>query len=155
LTRDFQSSGIQTLKFPKGDPSADWGLLSTLSPPRDEGSGQFQFAPGSLPIPRFPLDGILTRHVQLVDPNVKTTARFIELSTPGLRGQSGGPVFDVNGTVWGVQSQTRSLELGFRPSAETKGKKIEENQFLNVGWAAYVSDILKLLDDIGVSYGKA
>jgi hypothetical protein len=76
-------------------------------------------------------------------------------STPGLRGQSGGPVFDVNGVVWGIQSQTRHLELGFQPTIEQKGKRIQENQFLNVGLASSVSEVVKLFENAGVKYEKA
>jgi len=101
------------------------------------------------------LDGILTRNVNVVHESDSVTARFIEMSTPGLRGQSGGPVFDVNGVVWAVQSQTRHLELGFQPTTEHHGKRVQENQFLNVGLASHVSEIVKLFETAGVTYNKA
>jgi Trypsin-like peptidase domain len=118
----------------------------------DEQKRAFVFSPGALPIPRFPLDGILTRNVNLVNGSDGTVAKFIETSTPGLKGQSGGPIFDVNGVVWGIQSQTRSLELGFQPEVQQDGKKIAENQFLNVGWGTYVSEIVKLFETAGLKY---
>jgi len=37
----------------------------------------------------------------------------IELSTPGLRGQSGGPLFNSEGIICGMQSSTNHLHLGF------------------------------------------
>jgi len=52
--------------------------------------------------PRFPIEGMLTRHVA----NDKGNIVGFELSTPGLRGQSGGPAFDIDGKVWGVQCKT-------------------------------------------------
>lgn len=58
--------------------------------------------------PRFPIDGIITRHLQDL-----TGLWGLEMSTPGLRGQSGGPLFDQNGTVYGMQSSTKHLHLGF------------------------------------------
>jgi hypothetical protein len=79
----------------------------------DEQTGQFALAPGVLPIPRFPNDGIYTRAVFMDSPDGKRKTRFIETSTPGLRGQSGGPIFDRNGHVWAIQSRTQSLPLGF------------------------------------------
>ena len=48
--------------------------------------------------PRFPIEGMLTRFV--LD-NENNRIGF-ELSTPGLRGQSGGPAFDTDGKVWGM-----------------------------------------------------
>ena len=53
---------------------------------------------GRLDTPRFPIEGMVTRHV--VD-NTGAVVAF-EISTPGLRGQSGGPAFDVDGKVWGM-----------------------------------------------------
>jgi hypothetical protein len=52
--------------------------------------------------PRFPIEGMVTRHS---GPAIGVITGF-ELSTPGLRGQSGGPAFDVEGRVWGMQSET-------------------------------------------------
>ena len=37
----------------------------------------------------------------------------IEISTPGLKGQSGWPLFDANGTVYGMQFATNDLHPGF------------------------------------------
>ena len=59
--------------------------------------------------PRFPIEGMLTRHV--ADAQGKIVG--FELSTPGLRGQSGGPAFDTEGKVWGMQAQTAHLDLNF------------------------------------------
>ena len=59
--------------------------------------------------PRFPIEGMVTRF--LVDQQHGLYG--IELSTPGLRGQSGGPLFDRNGTVYGMQFSTKHLHLGF------------------------------------------
>lgn len=47
---------------------------------------------------------------------------FIETSTPRLRGQSGGPIFDVNGAIWAIQSQTHHLKLGFGDNQNTLKK---------------------------------
>jgi hypothetical protein len=118
----------------------------------DDSGNVFVFEPESLPIPRFPLDGILTRYVNMQDSNTKAEAIFIEMSTPGLRGQSGGPVFDTQGVVWGIQTQTRHLPLGFQPTVQSGTKKTLEHQFLNVGLATYVSEIDKLFNLVGIKY---
>jgi S1-C subfamily serine protease len=85
----------------------------TITPTFEEGKG-FNLPAGSLPIPIFPIDGIYTRTVN-IQPSLPKPypLKYIETSTPGLRGQSGGPTFDVNGTIWAIQSQTQHLKLGF------------------------------------------
>jgi hypothetical protein len=57
--------------------------------------------------PRFPIEGMVTRFVKDEERNFG-----IELSTPGLKGQSGGPLFDENGIIYGMQYQTIFEYLG-------------------------------------------
>ena len=114
-----------------------------------EATGQFQQAEGTLPLPLFPLDGIHTRLYNVVDPASHRQASFIEVSTPGLRGQSGGPVFDPDGVVWGIQSRTVHLPLGFNPKVTVGDREVEEHQFLNVGLAAHVNEVVRLLRSRG------
>ena len=66
---------------------------------------------GTFPMVFFPNEGILTRILCGEDGQ----PRFIETSNPGLMGQSGGPIFETRGTLWGVQSHTSHLPLGFSP----------------------------------------
>ncbi|MEN8225538.1 MAG: serine protease [Bacteroidota bacterium] len=123
----------------------------------DEQKHAFQFDRSIFPIPRFPIDGIVTRMVvpaKTKEQNQNLNVKFIETSTPGLRGQSGGPIFDVEGRVLGVQSHTRHLPLGFSPKIKKGGKEVEENQFINIGIGAHVESILTLLDQHGVRYEK-
>ena len=112
-----------------------------------------QFSIPDLPqLASFPNDGIVTRNVMFVDQVTNQQAQFLETSTPGLRGQSGGPLFDVKGNVWGIQSRTSHLPLGFAPTLKINGKEITEHQFLHVGWVAHVSHVRELLDKYKVSY---
>jgi hypothetical protein len=80
----------------------------------------------------------------------------LETSSPGLKGQSGGPIVDTRGVVWGIQSKTANLSLGFDPTVPSEdGKKQgsrKEHQFLNVGWAAHPETIVGLLKEKGVSH---
>lgn len=144
----------------------------------------FRYDPGLFPIPRFPYEGILTRIISgaagvpgagvpgagvpgagvagaahpgsgPVQPHPLQEALWIETSSPGLRGQSGGPVFDTAGRVWGIQSMTRHLPLGFSPSIKKNGVTVEENQFINLGWCAHVQAILNFLDQHGIKYYRA
>lgn len=102
--------------------------------------------------PRFPIDGMLTRHV--ADATGKIIA--FELSTPGIRGQSGGPAFDTRGRVWGMQSLTRHLDLDFDIDVEvqrgTKVKRVQDSAFLHVGGCIHIDPIKEFMREHGVKF---
>ncbi|MBI5561126.1 MAG: trypsin-like peptidase domain-containing protein [Deltaproteobacteria bacterium] len=101
----------------------------------------------------FPLDGIYTRNILFKTPEERNIeVKFIETSSAGLRGQSGGPVFDREGIVWGIQSYTAHIPLDFHPAIEREGKRVEENQFLNVSWAIHPDVTAKFLIGKGVKF---
>ncbi len=112
--------------------------------------GTFTLPPDTFPMVFFPNEGILTR-VLIVDQNAPIFAGFIETSSPGLKGQSGGPIFDQHGTVWGIQSHTENLPLGFSPSVPGRPDQ-REHQFLNVGRGTHPGTIVGLLNQIGVKH---
>ena len=119
----------------------------------DEDKNSFVLAPGTLPVPRFPIEGIYTRNVEVEKPkDAKYEIKFLETSSPGLRGQSGGPIFDVKGTVWAIQSKTVHFPLGFSPKVKKNGREVEENQFLNVGWGVHPETLLAFLTDNGIKF---
>jgi S1-C subfamily serine protease len=103
----------------------------------DDATGGFTLEPGTLPIPRFPNEGIVTRFIDAGTTEDGTHVQFVETSSPGLRGQSGGPIFDREGQVWAMQSRTTHLPLGFSPEVDVAGAKVTEHQFLNVGWGVH------------------
>lgn len=109
----------------------------------------FRYDPALFPIPRFPYEGMSTR---IISGNPQNEILWLETSSPGLRGQSGGPVFDTAGRVWGIQSMTRHLPLGFSPTIQKNGVTVEENQFINLGWCIHVQAILAFLDKHHVKY---
>ena len=107
-------------------------------------------------IVRFPLEGMMTRH--LADTNGKVYG--IEISTPGLRGQSGGPLFNSDGVVFGMQSMTKHLHLGFdmrNHEIISGGKKIKvTNQpFLHVGQCMHVDIIKEFLQSNNIDFFEA
>ncbi len=132
-----------------------------ITPAWDETRGAFVLPPETLPIPFFPIEGMLTRFLSAPPPGADPADRnaapgkYIETSSPGLQGQSGGPVFDADGAVWAIQSHTRHLPLGFRPRAPGQPKGPVEHQFLNVGVGVHAESILALLDEAGVAYARA
>jgi hypothetical protein len=116
-------------------------------------TGSFELPPGALPMPFFPVDGILTRfaEVQVTGaPASPFPLRFLETSSPGLRGQSGGPIFDTQGTIWAMQVRTAHYSLGFDPIAPNAKPGEKEHQFLNVGLGVSATTILGFLAQHGV-----
>jgi len=119
----------------------------------DEAKDVFVLAPGVVPLPLFPIEGIYTRNASVGrSKDGKYEIKFLETSSPGLRGQSGGPIFDTNGTVWAIQSRTTHFLLGFSPKVKRNGKEIEENQFLNVGLGVHPEVIVAFLTANGISF---
>jgi len=107
---------------------------------------------GRINTPSFPIDGIITRHI-----GESNGVVGIEMSTPGLRGQSGGPLFDRNGVIYGMQSSTRHLHLGFdqvNREVITEGhrKRVSNYPFLNVGQCVHVDVIKQFLRDKNVTF---
>ena len=120
----------------------------------DEGSKSFRIRNGVLPLPFFPNDGIHTRNVlkQNKSKEGKYDMLYVETSTPGLKGQSGGPIFDTNGHIYAMQVQTNHIPLGFHPISEYDGKSIVENQFLNVGIGVHGKLLQQIMRDHHISF---
>ncbi|WP_400240535.1 serine protease [Methanomethylophilus alvi] len=120
----------------------------------DEGSKSFRIRNGVLPLPFFPNDGIHTRNVlkQNKSKEGNYDMLYVETSTPGLKGQSGGPIFDTNGHIYAMQVQTNHIPLGFHPISEYDGKSIVENQFLNVGIGVHGKLLQQIMRDHHISF---
>ncbi len=114
-------------------------------------NGTFQLPPGTFPMVFFPNEGILTRIIEIAPgPPVRTA--YIETSSAGLRGQSGGPIFDREGVVWGIQSKTAHLPLGFSPPVPGGRPDQKEHQFMNVGLGVHPATITQFFTQKGVKY---
>ena len=102
---------------------------------------------------RFPIEGMVTRHFGGPDGKI----HGVELSTPGLKGQSGGPLFDANGTIYGMQSMTNHLHLGFDMNnhevySEGKKVKITNQPLLHVGNCVHVDSIKDFLREKNIVF---
>ncbi len=108
----------------------------------------------SFETPAFPIDGMITRTIS--DENGCEFA--FETTTPGLKGQSGGPVFNTDGDILGIQSATTSLDLMFdiETNVIRNNKEVHasEKQFINLGVVISSKAIMKFLDDNHVKYNK-
>ncbi len=124
------------LGFPFSEVTASW----------DATRSAFVLPDGTLPLPFFPLEGMYTRDCIFVDASTNNTAKYVETSSPGLRGQSGGPTFDQSGTVWAIQSQTLTLDVGFEAKIVRNGREVTEHQAMSVGLGASIEEITKLIN---------
>lgn len=112
----------------------------------NEQSNSFIVPPNLFPVPLFPIEGIYTRNINmgktkdgLMDIN------YLETSSPGLKGQSGGPIFDTEGNIYAIQSKNTTVPMGFKGIVESNKKKVEENQFINFGIGVHPKTIYDLL----------
>lgn len=105
--------------------------------------------------PPFPIDGIVTRFIG--DSAGRITG--IEMSTPGLKGQSGGPLFDANGVVFGLQYGTNHLHLGFDIKDREiinngKKNKVSNFPFLHVGLCIHFNQIKEFLTEHKIAFSE-
>ena len=104
--------------------------------------------------PRFPLEGMVTRHLA----EVSGTVVGFELSTPGLRGQSGGPAFDAEGRVWGMQFATKHLDLNFDVDVDVvrdgNKKRVSDSAFLHVGHCVHVDALKAFMREHAVNFAE-
>lgn len=119
----------------------------------DAEKNAFAFKEGILPFPFFPNDGIVTRDINMgmTSPPEIFPKYFVETSTPGLRGQSGGPIFDTAGRIIGIQSRTAHMKLGFNKIVTDDGVEMPE-QFMNLGIGVHVKTLMEIMDKKGVKY---
>ena len=104
--------------------------------------------------PLFPMDGIMTRLIADEEGNIS----MFETSTPGLRGQSGGPIFSPEGVVYGIQSMTRHLDLNFDVNTTVKRgvskKKVLYTPFINLGVGISSVEIIAFLNENNIEYNS-
>jgi len=130
--------------------------LHEFTPVYHEADGRFRFPPGALPVPMFAIEGLFSRVLRAPVPMSKSKmlAKYIETSSPGLRGQSGGPIFDTDGVVWAIQSHTRQYPLGFAPQAPGGYSGHVEHQFLNLGVGVHAESVVNFLTSYGIAHSR-
>lgn len=119
----------------------------------DESGGEFHLSTGPQPLTGFPMEGIYTRTLSAgKSSDGRYEIKFLETSSPGLTGQSGGPLFDSRGTLWGVQSRTDMHS--FRIHTRTPGKARTDNEVLslNLGVAIHPELLVSYLKDHGILF---
>lgn len=113
----------------------------------NENTQTFELPANLFPLPFFPIDGIYTRNInQGKTADQSMDILFLETSSPGLKGQSGGPICDTNGTIYAIQSQNLTFPLGFKGTVVENNQAVEVNQFLNVGIGVHIQTIIHLFN---------
>ncbi|AGI47771.1 hypothetical protein TALC_00775 [Thermoplasmatales archaeon BRNA1] len=118
----------------------------------NETTNAFTIKNGVLPLPFFPNDGIHTRNISSGMSNDGLERFYVETSTPGLKGQSGGPIFDSRGRICAMQQGTNSISLDFHPVQEYDGQSVIEHQFMNVGVGVHCKVLIQAMKKMGVKY---
>ena len=150
LIRQYPVFKNPTLNFDAGEPLCKIGYpFYSVETFYDSENDKFTFPDNTFPIPYFPMDGILTRIGVVRD----SVTKFVETSSPGLQGQSGGPTFDTRGRVWALQSGTKPYPLGFEPQVPRQQRT--EHQFLNAGWGTHVETIIEYLKQKNIKFSMS
>ena len=118
-----------------------------ITPEFVESSNSFVLPREALPIPIFPMEGIFTRELTFTHDDSPVPAKFVETSSPGLMGQSGGPICDTEGRVWAVQVRTDHHPLEIDPE-KVRG----EHEYFHTGIGTHVETIAAFLNSCDVYF---
>lgn len=119
----------------------------------DEGTQSFEFARGTEHPVRFPVEGIYTRDLRGgKSHDGRYEIKFLETSSPGILGQSGGPIFDTKSSLWGVQSRTDMYPL--RPRTGIVPDPIDEGgpAYYSVGVGIHPELLITFLKDHDIRF---
>lgn len=118
-----------------------------------EANNSFELNPAARTLACFPMEGLYTRTLSAGrSGDGRYDIKFLETSSPGLTGQSGGPILDANGTIWGVQSRTDHYAYGSVSRREKDGREVQEDQCINLGVGIHPEVIVRFLEDNGIRF---
>ena len=101
----------------------------------------------------FVNDGVVSKIVTMKKAgNSPFDATYMDTSTPGYRGQAGGPIVDTAGRVCAMQVNTFAVPFGFHGSGEEKNPL--EDQFCCIGRSVHVKTIRQFLDSKNIRYAS-
>lgn len=119
----------------------------------DDNVNQFILPENFLPMPFFPMEGIYTRNIVAKKGNEgELDILFLETSSPGLRGQSGGPIVDPEGRIYGIQSHNITIPLGFKGQHDAHRKKEGDDQYINTGIGVHPVTLFELMRKNNISF---
>lgn len=119
----------------------------------NESTQSFEFSPGSSHPTRFPVEGIYTRDLRAgKSQDGRYEIKFLETSSPGILGQSGGPIFDEKSSLWGVQSRTDMYPLGPATEDAPGRERREEPAYFSVGVGIHPELLVSFLLDNDIPF---
>ena len=140
-TKDFHpGASLCRMGFPFYDVGTEW----------DQAAQGFNLK--NVPLPIFPNEGILSRSHERVPVDPATgqphppppfPTMMIETSHAGIKGQSGGPIFDEHCAIWGLQSATASYPMDFG---------MKEQQYYHVGVGVSSATIIGVFKHRGIAF---
>ena len=107
---------------------------------------------GNSNTPLFTNEGMISRLV-----SDKSKIIGIELSTPGIKGTSGGPLYDEKGIVYGIQSLSKHYHLGFdivdqKAFINGKYQEVSNYPFISLGECISINIIKDFLKENNIKY---
>lgn len=108
-------------------------------------SKNFSLSKNSIPIPFFPNECMHTRNISMGREPEGLDVLYLETSTPGYKGQSGGPVFDAEGRVCGMQVRNNYIALGKPPEMSVMGGENPMQEYASLGVAVHSQTLVQFL----------
>ena len=119
----------------------------------NETNGVFELESGVRSLASFPIEGIYTRTLPAGrSGDGRYEVKFLETSSPGLVGQSGGPIFDAHGIVWSVQSRTDCRPYGASATGRPRRRISGEGLYLTLGVGVHPELIVAFLKENGIGF---
>ena len=101
----------------------------------------------------FVNDGVVSKIVTMKKAgNSPFDAMYLDTSTPGYRGQAGGPIVDKEGRVCAMQVNSFAVPFGFHSTSEEKSPL--DDQYCCIGRGVHVKTIRQFLDSKNVRYSS-
>ncbi len=112
----------------------------------------FSIPKGVLPLTFYPTEGIHTRDIMEGVTQDGFDRVFVDTSSPSYRGQSGGPLFDTQGRIYGINVRTQIRRLDFDNVMRPRDELLPEKQYANFGQAVHVRTLIAIMKKNGVSF---
>ncbi len=100
----------------------------------------------------YPTIGIFSRVATYHTPEMTAPVNVIETSNPSYSGQSGGPMFDHDGNLWSINSQSQSISLNYRVTERRNGKVHQKDKSvtIDVGIGLHPMHLIERLNERGI-----
>ena len=112
----------------------------------------FTIPKGILPLTFYPTEGMHTRDIVEGVTQDGFDRIFVDTSSPSFRGQSGGPLYDTEGRIYGINVRTQIRRLDFDNVMRPRDELLPEKQYANFGQAVHVRTLIEIMKKNNVSF---